>query len=357
MAENIKIRLYSPLEFYLHDPREEEANGEYGLFDLHDERYKISHGEAWEHLDAIELAIRRDRDRMDATRGLAEYLPDELRGKVLSLFPSIEPLGNSLWCVAEAELTELLAPEEMDALKSWWLGNLSDGWGEGFEQRAIQVGREELYAVPWTPDDSFFVDTEPEFQQRLRIDPPAVVSEAAPAKTPAMAALDEPDASDDPATAALREQLINRLSLNLADYFASMQGMDAMALIDKSAEIGAICTAHHYLSIRHNFHASELKYLLQFKDPLQVVADQFGFEAEIEDHSAVMWDIFDRQDALQDGYELIGNVSDPSTRESQRDAGKKPSVLEQIRRGRQEDRQCPPTSKNRSERKKSGPEL
>ena len=167
-------KLYSPLEFYLHDPREEERNGEYGMYDLYDERYIIPHLEAWEHQDGIDLALRRDRDRMDADHGLAEYLPAELREKIWSLFPDIEYHGNYFYCVASVELTAPLTEAELARLKDWWSGQLSDGWGESLEQHEIKTGREELYIVTWKPGDMFFVDTEREFRQRLGLEPKSV---------------------------------------------------------------------------------------------------------------------------------------------------------------------------------------
>jgi len=53
-----------------------------------------------------------------------------------------------------------------------------------------------------------------------------------------------------------------------------------------------------------------LNYLLQFKNPLEVVAD--AFEADgIGERSTAMWKIFDRQDALQGDYELISDMPEP----------------------------------------------
>ena len=94
-------KLYSPLEFYLHNPREEERNGEYGVYDLYDEQYKISDFDAAEYTVFIEHAILRDRENMDKTRGMAEYLDEPFAGKVVSLFPNIEKYGDMTVCVAE----------------------------------------------------------------------------------------------------------------------------------------------------------------------------------------------------------------------------------------------------------------
>jgi hypothetical protein len=185
-------RLYSPLEFYLHDPCEEERSGEYGKFDLYDVRYRMHPIEAYEFMDAIELAVRRDRDRMDQKRGMAEYLSGTLGDKVESMFPAVEFHGNELYCVTEVTLRAPLTPQEMSELKDWWSGQLSDGWGEGFEQREIKIGGEELYIRPWTSDDGFFVETEREFHGRLGLEPMVIpVLEDVPAETSAWDTLHE----------------------------------------------------------------------------------------------------------------------------------------------------------------------
>ncbi len=41
-----------------------------------------------------------------------------------------------------------------------WSGQESDGWGEGFEQRPIEIDEGELYVSFWNPSDSFFITTE-----------------------------------------------------------------------------------------------------------------------------------------------------------------------------------------------------
>jgi len=161
--------LFSPLQFYLHNPKEEQKTGEYWKADIYDDEYRITDEAAFGYLDAIELAILREREKnLDKTHGMAEYLPDELRKKVWSMFPCVECHGDRLYCVTKLELTAPLTPEETALLKDDWSGQLSDGWGEGFTQREIKVSDEELYVSTWTSDKSvFFVDTQAEFDRRI----------------------------------------------------------------------------------------------------------------------------------------------------------------------------------------------
>ena len=305
-------KLYSPLSFYLRD-KEDAENGVYdGINYWRDE---LSHEEAFGYIDQIEAFLARDRRTYDTERGLAEYLrSDSLNEKVRSLIPQIELHGDKLWIVAHLRLKEPLSSPELLELKDWWEGQLSDGVGESWEQRKIKVDRGELYLEPWTSDDHFFIDTQREFSKRLGLE------------TPAQAALHEPDIYDDNATAALREELIHRLDDNFTAYLDSLRNQDTETLAGTSSEIAAMAGAHYYLSEIHNFHTSELEYLLQFQNPLQVVGDAFQISG-MDDYSDVMWDIFDRQDAIQGDYPLMKDaaVEGKTRQESKR------SVLDQLR--------------------------
>lgn len=166
----ITEKLYSPVNFYLRDNDMLEYYDDNNYW-----RDEMPHEEAWGCMDQIELAIRRDRDTLDSSRGMMEYYreSESVNDKVQSLFPGIELHGDQLWCVAEMKLTAPLTAEETAELKEWWCGQLSDGWGESVEQREINVPRGELYIEPWTSEKSFFIDTEREFCERLGLEPPA----------------------------------------------------------------------------------------------------------------------------------------------------------------------------------------
>ena len=131
-----------------------------------------------------------------------------------------------------------------------------------------------------------------------------------PPLTPAQKALDEPDMFDSKEVAVTRERLIERLTDNLGEYFQTLQGMDGREIAGFSSEIAVMTEAHYYLTEMHNFHTSELDYLMQFKNPLQLVADEFEADG-IGERSAVMWRIFDRQE--HDEYELVSSSDTPAT--------------------------------------------
>ena len=327
-------KLYSPLNFYLRDKEDAES----GVYDeINYWRDELSHEEAFEYIDQIEAFLARDRKDYDTGRGIAEYIhSDSLADKVLSLVPYIELHGDRLWVVAHLRLKEPLSSPELLELKDWWEGQLSDGVGESWEQREIKVDRGELYLEPWTSDDRFSIDTQHEFSKRFGLE------------TPAQAALHEPGIYDDAATAALREELIHRLDDNFTAYLDSLRNQDTETLAGISSEIAAMAGAHYYMSEIHNFHTSELEYLLQFQNPLQVVGDAFQISG-MDDYSDIMWDIFDRQDALQGNYPLVRDV----TVEGKMRQESKRSVLDQLRNAAKLPKE---PHKDKPPRDKSGPE-
>jgi len=112
----------------------------------------------------------------------------------------------------------------------------------------------------------------------------------------------------------LKTQLFERLNRNLADYHTQLTGFDRQTIISMAGRISAVADAHFYLTNHHEFAASEIEYLLNFKNPLEVVADEWQRRTEdLSDMSFVLHEVFDRQDALQ-SYPLMDNT-DSGTRQ------------------------------------------
>lgn len=76
-----------------------------------------------------------------------------VKAKVLSAIPSVELRDGKLMGCTTVRLKEPLDKAEMSALQEYLLGQFSDGWGEGFEQREIDVGDGKLYVHFWQDHD------------------------------------------------------------------------------------------------------------------------------------------------------------------------------------------------------------
>ena len=104
-------------------------------------------------------------DEDEEQRGFMAYSDDEhLRHKVFSVFPSVETIGNDLYGVVTVMSYGELNKTELEELSDEITGQLSDGWGEGFEQHPVTIGGEDYYISFWNSDD-FYLKPESEVFQ------------------------------------------------------------------------------------------------------------------------------------------------------------------------------------------------
>ena len=79
----------------------------------------------------------------------------------------MEEIRGTLYGRIDCYITEDLTPEETERLREALEGQNSDGFGEGFEQHEIRIDEGDLYVSFWNSGDSYFLDTEDEFYERI----------------------------------------------------------------------------------------------------------------------------------------------------------------------------------------------
>lgn len=127
-------------------------------------------GEPWDgrtlrdYEGSILSAMVKNRLPEEAERGIMYWYGknDSVNEKVRSAVFTAEERAGRLWGVVECQVMGKLSPTELSALKAYICGQASDGWGEGFEQREIQVDGGELYVHLWDSGSPWNIQTEEE---------------------------------------------------------------------------------------------------------------------------------------------------------------------------------------------------
>ena len=156
-----QTRLFSPLTatFY--------HKNEYG--EVSNDFEEFSQVDLCAYEEDIADQIEMSKLDSEGERGLAVYLENKLMArKINSLNPTVEILNGQLWGVLEVESYGILSEAELEFVKSYWSGQASDGWGEGFEQCPISLQDGELYVSFWNSGDDFFISTEEQMKQSMQ---------------------------------------------------------------------------------------------------------------------------------------------------------------------------------------------
>lgn len=104
-------------------------------------------------------------DEDEEQRGFMAYSDDEhLRHKVFSVIPTVETIRDDFYGVITVKSYGELSKTELAELSDEITGQLSDGWGEGFEQHPVTIGGEDYYISFWNCDD-FYLKPESEVFQ------------------------------------------------------------------------------------------------------------------------------------------------------------------------------------------------
>ena len=143
------MQFYSPLTeaFFPNEPDyEDEFYDEY-------EGCPLDGHDLLQYADAVDEAVKKDI--ADFNGNLMQYYreDDSVRRKVVRAVPNVDEVNGelvgSLWVDTDAPLTA----EEQAVFCAYISGQYSDGWGEGFEQREIDVGDGKLYVHFWQDHD------------------------------------------------------------------------------------------------------------------------------------------------------------------------------------------------------------
>ncbi len=145
----MQMKFYSPLtaDFFPNDT--EDLGDSYNEY----EGIPYTGEELTGYRDIIRNAIYEDVN--DFSGDLMQYYPknDSVRRKVVRAVPNVDEVNGelvgSLWVDTDAPLTD----EEQAAFCAYITGQYSDGWGEGFEQREIDVGDGKLCVHFWQEHD------------------------------------------------------------------------------------------------------------------------------------------------------------------------------------------------------------
>lgn len=152
-TERSVLRLFSPLTAIMY------AKDDWG--ELEECSEELFPSELCSYETEILEQIAKEYLLEEGDRGLAVYLDiPELEEKIYSMKPTVEVWHGELWGVLEVESHNQLSEREIEAVKEYWEGQESDGWGEGFEQRGIKIPEGELYVSFWNSGDEFFLTTE-----------------------------------------------------------------------------------------------------------------------------------------------------------------------------------------------------
>lgn len=150
----ITVDYYCPLKIHMTDE-------EYGDW------YETDNGYAAANEDAVRALVQKEQAR-DLNDMTAYFNGSEsAKAKLLSAVWDVQNVGGELYGVIHTKLTEAFSPAEEQEWIGELVGQAADGFGEGLEQRGIKTEDGEIYVSFWNDGDSYFMENETAFRQRL----------------------------------------------------------------------------------------------------------------------------------------------------------------------------------------------
>jgi len=128
-----------------------------------DDMYETPSSCCKNYMDNINKKIQQSFDYDEQERGLVTWCDDEdITRKVFSAMPSVEGRDDDLYGCILLEHFGDLDKADLVSVSDYISGQLSDAWGESFEQYEISTKDEDIYVSFWNMDDEYFLKPESE---------------------------------------------------------------------------------------------------------------------------------------------------------------------------------------------------
>lgn len=159
-SQETTVKFFCPLTVQLYEYNEYGEIDEYSSSEL-DGRF------AAQYEDEIKAAIAKYSERDE--RNMAEYFDGSngATAKLKSMQWGVESYGRELYGVVTVKLSEPLTDDEKAEVVDFVCGQNSDGWGEGFEQREMNIDEGQMFVSFWNSSDDYFIKDDDEFGEYL----------------------------------------------------------------------------------------------------------------------------------------------------------------------------------------------
>lgn len=144
---------------------EDTTESEEFLAMMYGKHYEINSKELLEYKDEIDQKVKKSFSFFGSKfkyRGLIGYEGEAIKKKIKYINLSIDIIDDDLWLIHEIRTYSRLTNKEQEKVISIIEGQISDGWGEGFEQHPVCKIRHNnvdgfLYISPFKGiEDGFF---------------------------------------------------------------------------------------------------------------------------------------------------------------------------------------------------------
>jgi hypothetical protein len=109
------------------------------------------------------------------------------------------------------------------------------------------------------------------------------------------------------------KELLDRLNQNYSGYVERMERLTRKELIGFAGEIAAVNDAHYYMTENHVFEDSQIEFLLNFNNPLEIVADEWQHRKDdLSDMTFALDKVFNTQEHAARFYTPIPGSEQPT---------------------------------------------